>query len=129
MRSDAREAAFKIIYAETFNNECDDRFKASVFKKMTLNEEDTAFAMRLVKLVEENSDAFSQTLTERVQPFDYRINAVDRAILYVALAEINYCDDVPNVVSINEAVALARKFSTETSIGFVNGVLAGVINQ
>ena len=41
----------------------------------------------------------------------------------MAMAEMKYIDDVPAVVSIDEAVGLARKYSTEKSVGYVNGVL------
>ena len=46
----------------------------------------------------------------------------------MALAEIRYFDDVPDVVAVDEAVGLAKKYSTEKSVGFVNGVLAAAIN-
>ena len=60
---------------------------------------------------------------------DYRIYPADRAVLLLALTEISYLDDVPPVVSVSEATALARKYSTERSADFVNGVLGGVINK
>ena len=60
---------------------------------------------------------------------DYRIYPADRAALLLALAEIRYLDDVPPVVSVSEATALARKYSTERSADFVNGVLGGIINR
>ena len=98
MRSDAREAAFKLVFAELFHDGSDKPLRSAVYKKAYLNEEDTAFP-------------------------------VDRAILLIALAEIKYAEDVPNVVSVNEAAGLAAKYSTENSASFVNGVLAGVINS
>ena len=52
----------------------------------------------------------------------------DRSVLLTALAEIYYVEDVPAVVSIDEAVGLAKKYSTEKSAGFVNGILASVIS-
>ncbi len=129
MRSDARESAFKIIFAELFNGNCNDRFKAAVFKNAKLTDEEREFATRLITLVEENRETLSELMNAKVERFaEYRIYPVDRAILFVALAEIKYCPDVPPVVAVNEAVGLARKFSTENSAGFVNGVLAGVIN-
>lgn len=129
MRSDAREAAFKIVYAEQFGGDCGARFKAGIYKKAKLNEEETAFAEELVALVEEHRDTLMGILSEKVTHYaDYRIYAIDRAILLIALAEINYREDIPPVVSVSEAAALARKYSTENSADFVNGVLGGVIN-
>lgn len=53
----------------------------------------------------------------------HRIAAVDRTILRLAIYEMLHRDDIPPVVSINEAVDLAKKFSTEQSGKFVNGIL------
>lgn len=129
MRSDAREAAFKIVFAGLFGGDCDSRFKAGIFKKAKLNEEETAFAARLVELSEEHREELLAVLNEKVTRFaDYRIYAADKAILLIALAEILYVDEVPAIVSVSEAAALAGKYSTENSANFVNGVLAGVIN-
>jgi len=52
-----------------------------------------------------------------------RIAAVDRNILRLAMYEMLFRDDIPPVVSINEAVDIAKKFSTQESGSFVNGIL------
>jgi N utilization substance protein B len=52
-----------------------------------------------------------------------RISAVDRNILRVAIYEMLFCNDVPPIVAINEAIDIAKKFGTEESGKFVNGVL------
>lgn len=52
-----------------------------------------------------------------------RIATVDRSILRIAIFEILECDDIPPKVTINEAVDLAKKYSTEKSGKFVNGIL------
>lgn len=129
MRKDAREAAFKIVFAELFT-EPDGRFKTEIIKKANLSEEETAFAQKLVSLTEKHREELLSVLNEKVRRFALdRIYPVDRAILLVALAEILYVEEVPPVVSVNEAVALARTYSAENSVNFVNGVLAGVINE
>lgn len=129
MRSQAREAAFKIVFAKEFGGDCDGRFEAGVYRKDGLDEEDRAFAHKLVGLVDEHREELLAVLDEKVERFaQYRIYTADRAILLLALAEIRYVEDVPPVVSVSEAAGLARKYSTENSAGFVNGVLAGVIN-
>ena len=55
-----------------------------------------------------------------------RIAAVDRNILRLAIYEMLHRDDIPPVVSINEAVDIAKKFSTQDSGRFVNGILDSV---
>lgn len=52
-----------------------------------------------------------------------RMAVVDRNILRLAVYEMRYREDIPPVVSINEAVDIAKKFSTEDSGKFVNGIL------
>jgi N utilization substance protein B len=52
-----------------------------------------------------------------------RISAVDRNILRMAIYEMLYANDVPPIVAINEAIDIAKKFGTEESGKFVNGVL------
>ncbi|NTU68080.1 MAG: transcription antitermination factor NusB [Chlorobiaceae bacterium] len=59
-----------------------------------------------------------------------RIAIIDKNILRMALAEILYCEDIPPKVSINEAIEIAKKFtSTEKSSKFVNGILDAIFND
>ncbi|MBR6880068.1 MAG: transcription antitermination factor NusB [Clostridiales bacterium] len=53
-----------------------------------------------------------------------RIPKLDRAILEVAFYEILYIDEIPVSVSINEAVRLAKRYGTEDSSSYINGVLS-----
>lgn len=130
MRSDARDAAFKIVFAELFGGDCDGTFKASVCKKCGLSLQDAAFTSRLVSLVEKNKEALLGVLSEKVTHYpEARIYPVDKAILLVALAEILYLDEVPPAVSASEAAALATKYSTDNSPAFITGVLGSVIEN
>ena len=55
-----------------------------------------------------------------------RLSPVDRSILRLAVFQLVFCEDIPPKVAINEAIELAKKFSTEKSPGFVNGVLDAI---
>lgn len=128
MRSDAREAAFKIVFADLFC-ENDEKFRLSVYRHDKLTEEDVSFAEAVVNCVREHRAEFSALIAERTTRYpEYRIYAADRAAMLVALAEIKYFEDIPPVVSVSEATNLARKYSAESSTDFVNGVLGGIIN-
>ncbi len=59
----------------------------------------------------------------------HRIAAVDRNILRVAIYEMLFCPDVPPVVSINEAIEIAKRFGSEESGRFVNGILDRVRSE
>ena len=58
-----------------------------------------------------------------------RIGKVDLAILRLAVYEIDYRDDVPPAVAINEAVELSKRYGTDDSPAFINGVLGGYMRS
>jgi len=58
-----------------------------------------------------------------------RIAAIDRGILRLGIYELNCGSDVPAKVIINEAIELAKKFSTEESAPFINGILDAVYKE
>jgi len=131
MRNAAREAALNIIFAQQFNTDCFDQLKKKIYKQFGLEkDEDLLFAADLVATVEEHRSELIQGIEEACHHYrENRINPMDKSILLIAMAEIKYFDEIPPVVSVSEATGLARKYSTETSADFVNGVLSGVINK
>ena len=58
-----------------------------------------------------------------------RMPKVDLAIMRLSIGEIRCSDDVPNAVIINEAINLAKKFSTDQSSRFIHGILGAILNQ
>ena len=129
MRSEAREAAFKAVFSELLGGSLEKTARSRLYAKANLNEDDKAFSERLLSAIGEHKEELLAELNAAVIRFaDYRIYTADKAIMLVALAEIRYFDDIPPVVSVSEAAALARRYSTEKSADFVNGVLGGIIN-
>ncbi len=82
------------------------------------------FADTLVKGVLQHRDALDDFIRKHAKNWDlHRIAVVDRNILRLAIHEMLHREDIPPVVSINEAVDIAKKFSTHDSGKFVNGIL------
>ncbi len=82
------------------------------------------FADPLIRGTLENVVSLDEQIKKHAKNWDlHRIAAVDRNILRLAIFEMLHRDDIPPVVSINEAVDIAKKFSTEESGKFVNGIL------
>ena len=82
------------------------------------------FADVLIRGTLQHRDDVDATIRRTVRNWElHRIAAVDRNILRLAIYEMLHRDDIPPVVSINEAVDIAKRFSTEESGKFVNGVL------
>ncbi len=82
------------------------------------------FAEDLIRGILEHREAIDTKIKGHAKNWEFhRIAVVDRNILRLAIYELLFRDDIPPVVSINEAIELAKKFSTEDSSRFVNGVL------
>ena len=131
MRNTAREAALNIVFAQQFNTDFIDALKRKVYKQFKLEkEEDLDFANALIATVEEHRAELIAGIENACHHYmENRINPTDKSILLIAMAEIKYFEDIPPVVSVSEATGLARKYCTERSADFVNGVLSGVINK
>lgn len=82
------------------------------------------FAEPLIRGTIEHRDQIDEQIRTHVKNWElHRIAAVDRNILRLAIYEMLHRQDIPPVVSINEAVDIAKKFSTQESGKFVNGIL------
>lgn len=82
------------------------------------------FSDALVHGVLEHREAVDKLIVKYAQNWElHRMAVVDRNVLRLAIYEMLYREDIPPIVSINEAVDIAKKFSTEDSGKFVNGIL------
>lgn len=93
------------------------------------DEEVRMFAEDLVKGLLEKQDSVDAAIAGAAENWDVsRMAAVDRAILRLGVHELLHRPDVPPKVAIDEAIRLAKKFSTRESGAFVNGVMDKVMN-
>jgi N utilization substance protein B len=82
------------------------------------------FATKVLNGVISHQDTIDEKIIKYTANYELkRISAVDRNILRMAIYEMIYANDVPPIVAINEAIDIAKKFGTEESGKFVNGVL------
>ncbi|MBU0580008.1 MAG: transcription antitermination factor NusB [Candidatus Margulisbacteria bacterium] len=92
-------------------------------------EETRNFTIELVSGTWENKNEIDAVIKERSIGWSIeRINNVDRSILRLSIYELKFSDTPPSVV-INEAVNLAKKFGTEDSSKFINGILGGLADK
>ena len=90
----------------------------------TLLADSRPFTVELVEGVEHNRADLDEVISEFAEGWDIgRIAPLERNILRVALYEMNFRDDVPAEVAIDEAVEIAKKYSGAEAPGFVNGIL------
>lgn len=127
MRRDSREAVYKILFAELFSGETDEEFDKLIFSEQNLNAEDIEFANSLLLKIRENKQEINDIISTFSKGYKFeRLYSTDKCALTIAVCEIKYFEDIPNVVSIDEALSLVRKYSTEESLSFVNGILASL---
>jgi len=129
-RRQAREAALQALYtlevgrarlAETIDNG---------IEHTGLEGDQADFMKALVTGVFEKQTALDELLSPLVTEWDFeRVAAIDRSVLRLAAYELFFCPDIPPLTSIDEAIELAKKFSTAESGRFVNGVLGKLLTQ
>ena len=123
MRKQARETAFKVIYKSLFL-ENDYSSEELLEEDNILEEEDVKFVNTLVELYQQNKDEINNSINEKLKGYTpERVYRIDRAILALAVTEIKFYKQTPLKVVINEAIEMAKKYSTEKSYSFVNGML------
>jgi len=123
-RRRGRELALQILYAMDMNPS-DPRPSASQLMEETKIDFDAAdFAEDIVRGVAENRDLIDRKIGEKSKNWALsRMARVDLNILRIATYELLIREDIPKNVTINEAIEVAKKFGTEDSPAFINGIL------
>ena len=137
MKSDrrkSREIALQTIYAynmqldgEEIRKVSSDEIKKNLIFGLNVKKRVAEYAEKLVDIALTDRKKINRQLIKISDNWDIdRISQVDKALLQIAIAEMLNCPDVPVRVVINEALELARSFSSDESIPFINGILDGV---
>jgi transcription antitermination protein NusB len=126
-RRKGREFAMQALYASEVGGDTLDKAADTLMQDDPVSLEMRDYGMRLCRVVRSRADEIDALISACAERWDVaRIAVVDRIILRISVAELMTEPDVPAKVCINEAVEIARKFSTENSSRFVNGVLDAV---
>ncbi len=129
-RHGARRLALQALYWEACDAGKAEGALENLQQAVELSEPVRAFAETLVLLVADHALELEELIgTNATHWRTDRMARIDLIILRQTLAEILFVDDVPVRVSIDEAVELARIFSTEQSYAFVNGILDAVVHK
>lgn len=129
-RSEIREQVFKLVYqSEFYEAEQMKEQMALYFEEMeTISEQARLYIEERVMQILDCKDELDEVLNEKTTGWKTdRMGRIDLAVLRLAVFEIQKDEDIPVKVAINEAVELAKKFGREESAGFINGVLAKVV--
>ena len=125
-RREGREAAVQLLFHWDMNvrQPLEETDLDAFWQLRTANQPTKEFATRVAAGVIAEQGTIDEKISRYTANYELkRISAVDRNILRVAIYEMLFCNDVPPIVAINEAIDIAKKFGTEESGKFVNGVL------
>jgi N utilization substance protein B len=129
-RKVAREILYQLVFEYLFLKEVNAETLELMLVDGSLNDDDAGYIRESYFEIAEKCGG----IIDEISAFtiDFKIDRVfktDLAALIIALYEIENRVDIPSAVSVNEAVNLVKKFSTDKSYSYVNGVLAGYLKS
>lgn len=127
-RRQSREQAFVLVFEKIFNPELtiDEIIEASMISDDILFPDD--FAKKLAAQTIANVEEEDSIIGKYSKGWKTtRLSKVSLSILRLALCELMFFDDIPDGVSVNEAVELAKKYSSVEDASYINGILGSYI--
>lgn len=126
-KTQARECALKLLYQREISADSDaqsfDLFWEQ-YEGSTLNDDIKQFAESLVNGILSENEVIDQLIVKYSKNWKLsRMTVIDKSVLRLAAYELLFIPETPERVVLNEAIELAKKFGTEESHAFVNGVL------
>lgn len=129
-RRQVREKVLQALYAFELSQQPLESLYENVLTGFSKEPELLKFAQQLVKKVIDTHDELDTLIKAKVTNWEFgRLAIIDKVILRMCICEMIYFDDIPPKVSINEAIEIARRYSTDKSDKFVNGVLDSVLDD
>ena len=126
-RSGARDYGFKLVFEYLFSQ---DFIIEDELEKESLEGEEKDYALSILNFLKENFNEVENKLSSFLRkPLTIKdIYTLDHAILLTSIIQIDYLKEEKGLV-INEAVRLAKKYSTDKSPSFINGILSSIYNK
>ncbi len=126
----AREHALHVLYSyEMTSNPIQQVIENLPGEKLS-DENSAEFAKKLIQKAIENISELDKRIKEKALNWEFsRIAILDRLILRIGICELLLFEDIPPKVTINEAIEIAKKYSTEKSGIFVNGILDSILQD
>ena len=129
-RTQAREAALKGLYQLDLRSSVPEAELEELLAHECEQRDAQDYARILIKGTRRELDGIDKEIKDVAENWDLgRMAAIDRNVLRMAIFELKNRDDIPPAVAINEAVTIAKKYSTKDSGGFVNGILDQIKNR
>lgn len=122
-RTEKRELAFQIIYSKFFNPTEQDYLDEA-------NQDELDFTQKILNEFATHYNDINELINKHLKGYTFdRLFKVDLSIIILAIIELKYLNENPIEVVINEALEIAKKYSTENSPKFIHGFLATLIKS
>ncbi len=129
-RKNAREGAMKVVYQMEIREEFSSEILDIYFKNNNYSESESEYISDFISKIFDKLDSIDEYISDNIHGWSIeRLSKVDLSILRIAVYEMLYREDIPLEVSINEAIEIAKKYSSDESFKFINGVLGGVVTN
>jgi len=129
-RRRARENALKTLYAIELSGNPVDATIEDIILENEGDKDIIDFSIKLINRCLEHQAEFDTIIRDKLENWDIsRVALLDKLLLRQSICEFIYFKDIPPKVTINEAVELAKKFSTNKSGHFVNGLLDSILKD
>ena len=130
-RTVARELSMQALFQlDVQGDELLPRLTVEFFRENSNDDFVRSLSYQWCKGAWENRVELDQLIGAAIIRWEFsRLSPVDKSILRLAVYQLKCCQDIPPKVVINEAIEMAKKFSTDKSPGFVNGVLDAVLKK
>jgi transcription antitermination protein NusB len=129
-RTIARETTFKLVFEYAFLKQINPLTLEDFLLLEKITEDDKSYIKATYEGVAKNYDDILAIIEANLKNYTLsRIYKTDLAILILAVYEIKFAKNTAPSIIINEAVELSKKYSTDKSFSFVNGILASVIKE
>ncbi|WP_346928300.1 transcription antitermination factor NusB [Clostridium sp.] len=131
-RRKSREIATRLVFEMSINKESYvdiiENFRENTEEK--IEDIDFEYVIRVLKGISENEAQINETISKYLVKWKLeRLPKMNLAILKMASYEILFEEDIPNKVTINEAIELAKKYGDDNAPSFINGVLNNLIKK
>jgi transcription antitermination factor nusB len=126
-RRELREQIFKMLFRIEFHEgmEMEEQMRLFLEEEEEISKEDSEYIRNKYENIVEHLEEIDASINEKAKGWKTsRMAKVELSLIRLAVYEIQYDEDIPAGVAINEAVELAKKYGADSSPAFINGVLA-----
>ncbi|MBV1817392.1 transcription antitermination factor NusB [Anaerosalibacter bizertensis] len=126
----AREEAMKLLFQMEMNNDYSDDIVELYIDENEFTHDEEEYIRDAVETIKINLNDIDESIQKYIKGWKiHRLAKVDLSVLRIAVYELTYRKDIPMEVTINEAIEICKKYSTDESSKFINGVLGSFVRK